>query len=488
MYEETRSSIDWKGLFLKVIIAFLIILIGFKAYSTLKGNDNKTNAKTTTETIAKSKTSSTFTANIEKLKKAGEQYFTKNKDKLPKTEGNTVMVTLNELINSGDIEKLADEDGKNCDGESSYVTAMLEGEKTKIKANLVCGSASSYSLVYMGQNDNTVEKTKTTSSSSNNSYSTSTTSTKNTTSNSNTKTTSCGSSCGTPSVTVSTNTSVSNSININSKASKDTSSKKTTSKNTISKNTNNIAYTTDKVTVSFDSNGGNKTYATQRVVIGDRAFNPGSTSKSGYTFTGWYLNGYKYDFSTPVTENITLVAKFSRNTYYDDYDYRYYDDYYYDDYNYTRTTTTNVYTMGWDSYNASQVTISHKLALPDLDEDYRYIRISKVEYVKPINTTDLASTYRSRHASTFLYAANGWESYNDKSSSFATVSNARIVSDSNYKTKYEAATQGFNVTWTSTYISDRCTKPFTVTSTSGETAKNKCNYGIVYRVTWEYIK
>ena len=38
MYEETKSGIDWKGLFLKVIIAFLIVLIAIKGYSILKSN------------------------------------------------------------------------------------------------------------------------------------------------------------------------------------------------------------------------------------------------------------------------------------------------------------------------------------------------------------------------------------------------------------------------------------------------------------------
>ena len=220
MYEETKSSIDWKGLFLKVIIAFLVILIGFKAYSVFKGDDKKTT--TTTETIAQSKNSSTFTANMEKLKDAGENYFTNNKEKLPTSNGSTSMVTLNELIKSGEIDELTDEDGKNCDGESSYVTAILEGEKTKIKANLVCGNASSYSLVYMGENDKDIESSSTPNNS-NGSYSTSS-STRKTSSNS-----SCtSSSCGNPSVTVSTNTKVSQSVNINngSSSNKNTSSNK----------------------------------------------------------------------------------------------------------------------------------------------------------------------------------------------------------------------------------------------------------------------
>ena len=494
MYEE-RSSFDWKGLFLKVIIAFLIVLIAFKAYSTLKGNNNnKVDSNTKTETIAKSKTSSTFTANLEKLKKAGESYFTNNKDQLPTVEGNTVMVTLKDLINSGEITELVDEDGKNCDGESTYVSATLDGKDVKIKANLVCGDAFSYALVHMGENDSKVEETKSSSSktTSGNNYSSTSSSTNNTVTKSTSS--SCGTTtCGTPSVSVNTSTNVSSNVNIKSEGTKATTSNTPVKTSTPVKSTTNYAnYTTDTVLVSFDSNGGSRTYASQRVVIGDTAYNPGTTSKSGYTFIGWYLNGYKYDFSTPVDRNITLVAKYSRNSnyYYDD-DY-YYDDYYYDDYYYNNsakiTTSTSVYTMAWDSYDKYQISVSHTLALPSINESYRQIRIKKIEYVKPINTTSLAETFRSKHSSTFLYTANGWESYNDNSNSFATISNAVFYYDTNYKSRYEAASEGFNVTWTSTNISKRCYLPFNVTSSNGYTAEKVCNYGIVYRVTWEYIK
>ena len=463
MYVETKSSIDWKGLFLKVIIVFLIVLIGFKAYSTFKGNDNKD--VVSTKTIAKSKTTSTFTANIEKLKKAGESYFATNTDKLPQSEGSTSMVTLNELINSGEIGKLFDEDGKNCDGESSYVTAIKEGEKVKIKTNLVCGSASSYSLVYMGENDSEYVDNSTRSTNGGVSYSTSSNTTR--TNNS----TSCGTSCGTPSVTVTTNTKANQKVVINGKT--------TTSNN----NKANPVYTTDTVKVSFDSNGGNKSFATQRVRIGETAYNPGTPVKTGSTFTGWYIDNYtKYNFSTPVDRNITLVAHYTRNSYYDyDYDYDY--DYRYN-YNNPKTDTTDVYTMGWDAYNKSSVSISHKLALPNLGDNYSKIRIKSIRYVKPINTLSLVNTLAKRHSSTFLYSSNGWESDATDRSSLATVSGAVFSFDSNYKDVYTASREGFNVTWTSTNISKRCT-PFTVYGPTGY-AENVCNYGIVYEVTWEY--
>lgn len=35
--------------------------------------------------------------------------------------------------------------------------------------------------------------------------------------------------------------------------------------------------------------------------------------REGYTFGGWYLNGTEYDFDTPVTSDITLVAQWTRN-------------------------------------------------------------------------------------------------------------------------------------------------------------------------------
>ncbi len=465
MYEDTKKSIDWKGLFLKVVIAFLIILIAIKGYSTLKGN-NKVNEKTTTETTAESKSSSTFTENIEKLRNAGEKYFTNNKDKLPKQEGNTVMVTLNELVSNGEIEALADEDGKTCDGESSYVTAMLEGNKTKIKANLVCGDASSYSLVYMGENDDNIEENKTTN---NNSY------TKTNTSSSKSSNTCTTNNCGTSSVNVSTNTSVSQNVSINS-------GKTNSNSNSNSSNNNNNYNTTRKVTVSFDSNGGNRSYSSQRINVNSKAYNPGSPSKSGYTFLGWYLNGYKYNFNTPVTKNITLVAKYSRNYSNDD------DDYYYDDYIgslRTGTYTSYVYTMGWDTRGTDYISIDHTLRLPEYleDRDIERVKISNITFNKSLNTSSLANTYKSRHRDTFFYERNGWESSISSTNSLSTIKSNAVdfYYSSRYKDIDDAIYNGFDVNWTANDVYKQCTTTFSV---NGES--NKCNYGIVYKVTWTY--
>ena len=63
-------------------------------------------------------------------------------------------------------------------------------------------------------------------------------------------------------------------------------------------------------TVTFDSNGGSPVPA-QTVTAGDRATEPEDPTRDGYDFAGWYLCEVKYDFDTPVTEDITLVARWT---------------------------------------------------------------------------------------------------------------------------------------------------------------------------------
>ena len=66
-------------------------------------------------------------------------------------------------------------------------------------------------------------------------------------------------------------------------------------------------------TVSFDTNGGSSV-PTQWFVNTDKApaLQPADPTKDGYqAFDGWYNGDTKYDFNQPVTQDITLTAKFS---------------------------------------------------------------------------------------------------------------------------------------------------------------------------------
>ncbi|WMM25817.1 Ig-like domain-containing protein [Tissierella sp. MB52-C2] len=71
-----------------------------------------------------------------------------------------------------------------------------------------------------------------------------------------------------------------------------------------------------KYTVNFNTNGGNS-ISSQEVEEGNRAIRPSSTTKNGYRFIDWYKNSnliQVFDFNTPITENITLYAKWEEVT------------------------------------------------------------------------------------------------------------------------------------------------------------------------------
>ena len=60
-------------------------------------------------------------------------------------------------------------------------------------------------------------------------------------------------------------------------------------------------------TITFDTGDGTPV-ASQTVNHGERAVDPGTPTRDGYAFTGWLLDGEPYDFTTPVTGDVTLVA------------------------------------------------------------------------------------------------------------------------------------------------------------------------------------
>ncbi|AWB46455.1 hypothetical protein DCC85_21305 [Paenibacillus sp. CAA11] len=77
-------------------------------------------------------------------------------------------------------------------------------------------------------------------------------------------------------------------------------------------------WTEKEYTVSFESSGGSAV-ATQTLKEGEKAVEPTpAPTRSGYTFGGWYTDSgltAPYDFSTPVTANLTLYAKWTEKEY-----------------------------------------------------------------------------------------------------------------------------------------------------------------------------
>ena len=61
-------------------------------------------------------------------------------------------------------------------------------------------------------------------------------------------------------------------------------------------------------TVKFNSDNGAQAKE-EKVLRGQKVPNPAAPTKSGHTFTGWYLGDEKYNFDTPVIAPLTLTAR-----------------------------------------------------------------------------------------------------------------------------------------------------------------------------------
>ena len=66
-------------------------------------------------------------------------------------------------------------------------------------------------------------------------------------------------------------------------------------------------------TVTFQSEGGSE--VASQIRANAPADRPADPTKEGYTFIGWYNGESEWNFETPVTENLTLTAKWQLNRY-----------------------------------------------------------------------------------------------------------------------------------------------------------------------------
>lgn len=66
--------------------------------------------------------------------------------------------------------------------------------------------------------------------------------------------------------------------------------------------------------VTFNTDGGS-VIIPQTVEDGNLAIEPKDPTKEGHNFLGWYLNDNEYKFISPVTEDITLTAKWEKASY-----------------------------------------------------------------------------------------------------------------------------------------------------------------------------
>ncbi len=69
---------------------------------------------------------------------------------------------------------------------------------------------------------------------------------------------------------------------------------------------------TEIVSITLDYQNGQEN-KTVEIIKGGQLVEPLKPQKAGYKFVGWYINEEKFDFSTSISENITLTAKWNKN-------------------------------------------------------------------------------------------------------------------------------------------------------------------------------
>ena len=266
MYQENNNTISWLKIVVKILLVFLVVILLLKIVSMFI-NKNENN-----------KQESTMSNNLTQMMEVAKDYF--NEETLPKEVGKSNKVDLNTLIKEKKIDKIKDQDGKECNGTESFIKATKLDKEYQLKAYLVCGEETDYLNDFIPLNDLITIKPS----------STTTTTSKKTTAK---KTTS--------KKTTKKKTTTSKTT---------TTSKKTTSKVTTTKKPT-TSTTVKKYSVSFNTNGGGevikKTVKENRKVTA-----PTDPVRPGYKFVGWYYHGVKFDFNTKITQDYILVAKWTK--------------------------------------------------------------------------------------------------------------------------------------------------------------------------------
>ena len=242
MYESKKEKFDWKGLVVKILIILAVLILFLMIFPLgSKKKDNYSNG---------------FKDNLTKLKDVGGSYF--DKDNLPSEVGDSIKVSLKDLINNKKIDTL--KVGKTtCNEDDSYIKIVKKSKGYELETTLICGDEKNTSYSYLGCIDNCGEETTTTT--------TTTTSTKK----------------------------------------KTTTSKVVTTSKIITTTTTTQA----KYAVIFNRNMGSDVttiYVNKGGIVGK----PVDPVREGYVFAGWYLHGELYEFNTPVKSNIVLIAKWVR--------------------------------------------------------------------------------------------------------------------------------------------------------------------------------
>ncbi len=264
MYEEEKKNSFIKDFVIKLLYMFLFLFLFMWLYPAPKVDLSDVKVKVD-KTELEPLFAGIFNDNITSMKEAARSYYTI--DRLPKNNGDTDKMTLQEMLNKKMVAPFVDANGKTCDTNDSYVeVTRISSTEYTMKVNLSCSDKKDYIIETIGC------------------------------------TSVCPGCVATPSPagTKTATTKVVYTQSTNNKTN-----------NNGGSGSQNVSY----VTVSFDSNGGSKVNS-QTIPKGSIVNSP-STYRNGYKFLCWSTKdsdsscSYAYNFGNPVNSNMTLHAQWA---------------------------------------------------------------------------------------------------------------------------------------------------------------------------------
>ena len=148
--DEKRTGLPIKTFLLSLILIIIFILLLMWLLPMPNSKNNNNNGNNNVEiTGLDALTNRIFNANIQEMKNAAILYFTK--DKLPSKTGETVTLTLQEMLDKKLLLPFTDKNGNACDTQKSYVSLTKKGDDSyEMKVNLKCDDQEDYILVNLG--------------------------------------------------------------------------------------------------------------------------------------------------------------------------------------------------------------------------------------------------------------------------------------------------------------------------------------------------
>ncbi len=119
---DDERQINWLGLFIKIVIVFIFLIIIVWLVSKIINNN---------------KPSETFKNNINNMEEVALSYF--KEIELPTEKGKSIKITLEDMIEKELILSINDDGNNACDTKKSYSKITREKKEYKIETKLKCG-------------------------------------------------------------------------------------------------------------------------------------------------------------------------------------------------------------------------------------------------------------------------------------------------------------------------------------------------------------